>query len=155
MTEVTDTIWVGSCADSANTSFLQERGIEHILCCAEEFSYPPSFLYTSGKTDQWCHIPITDDRVEESTERHFREGAAKLNEWVEQGKRVLVHCYKGKSRSVSVILAYFIVYKGWSFDIAILYLKQRHSNTQPYHLYLPILQGLQNLHASPLFLVKG
>jgi atypical dual specificity phosphatase len=151
MTQVADNIWVGSCSESANTSFLQERGIEHILCCAEEYTYPPSFLYTSEKSHQWYHVPIKDNRVEESTERHFREGAAKLNEWVEQGNQVLVHCYQGKSRSVSVILAYLILYKGWSFTIAFLHLKQRYPRTNPYHLYLPILQ---NLHTSPLFLVK-
>jgi hypothetical protein len=141
MTQVADAIWVGSCSDSANTSFLQERGIEHSICCAEEYSYPPSFLYLSEKTDQSYHVPIKYNCVEQGTKEQFREGAAKLHEWVERGHQVLVHCYTGNSRSVSVILTYLMLYKGWSFDIAFLHLKQRHYKTHLYDPYLPILQS--------------
>ena len=138
-----ETIWVGSCSDSANTSFLQERGIDYSICCAEEYRYPPSFFYLSEKTDHWYHIPIKDACVEESTIDHLKEGAAKLHEWVECGHRVLVHCYTGKSRSISVILTYLMLYKGWSFDIAYLHLKQRHHAFHLDTLYLPVLQEVR------------
>jgi len=142
MTQITDHIWVGACSDSANTSFLQERKIEHILCCAEEYQHPPGFLYMAGKTNQWYQVPIKDNTIDDSTEDQFKDGAAKLHEWVEQGNQVLVHCYQGKSRSVSVIITYLMLYKGWAFDIAYRHLKQRHNKTNPYPLYVPILKAI-------------
>lgn len=142
MSHIIDAIWIGSCADSANRSFLKERDIEHIVCCAEEFIHPPGFLYISNKVSQWCRIPIKDNSADKSTEHHFREGAKQIDEWVEQGKNVLVHCYEGKSRSVAVVITYLMLYKGMSFDVAYLQVKAQRSKANIYHSYIPILKAI-------------
>jgi protein tyrosine phosphatase (PTP) superfamily phosphohydrolase (DUF442 family) len=142
MSQIDDLIWVGSCSDASNTEFMDERGIEYIICCAEEYNYPPGFLIIQQRADQWYRVPLNDNVVDELTEDHFRHAASKLNEWVSQGKKVLVHCREGKSRSVSAVIAYYMIYHNWSFDIAYWHLKVRRPMTNPWHEYVPILRAI-------------
>ena len=142
MSQIDTHIWVGSCSDASNTEFMDERGIEHIICCAEEYKYPPGFLILQHRSNQWHRVPIKDNVADQLTENYFRDGAAQLNEWVSQGHSVLVHCREGKSRSVSVVMAYYMIYKGWSFDIAYWHLKTRRAVTNPYQDYIPILRAI-------------
>ena len=142
MSQIEDLIWVGSCSDASNAQFLEERGIEHIICCAEEYKYPPGFLYIKQKTDQWYRVPMKDNTANILTEGHFKDAAAKLNEWVSQGKKVLVHCYEGKSRSVSAVITYYMIYQGWTFDLAYWHLKTRRSKINPYERFIPILRSI-------------
>lgn len=121
---------------------MDDRGIEHIICCAEEYKYPPGFLILEKREDQWYRVPLKDNTADELTEGHFKDAAAKLNEWVSQGKEVLVHCREGKSRSVSAIIAYYMIYRDWSFDIAYWHLKTKRSVTNPWHQYIPILRAI-------------
>jgi atypical dual specificity phosphatase len=143
MSQIDDTIWIGSYGDAANEEFQSERKITHILCCADEFKNPPGFMYIKGTSaEHWYRLPIVDDVADSSTEEYFREGAVKLNEWVTQGHRVIVHCYAGISRSVSTVIAYYMLYKGWSFDMAYSHIKQRRWQMNPHPAFLPILKGL-------------
>jgi len=142
MSQIDDLIWVGSCSDASNTEFMDERGIEHIICCAEEYKYPPGFLILQKMSDQWYSVPIKDNVADKLTESHFKDGAAKLNEWVSQGKEVLVHCREGKSRSVCIVIAYYMIYKSWTFDIAYWHLKVRRPMTNLWYEYVPILRAI-------------
>ena len=142
MSQIDTLIWVGSCSDACNTNFMYQRGIEHIICCAEEYKYPPGFLILQQKSDQWYRVPIMDNVADKLTEGYFKDAAAKLNEWVSNEMEVLVHCREGKSRSVSVVMAYYMIYKGWTFDMAYWHLKTRRAVTNPYQDYVPILRAI-------------
>ena len=144
MSEITEQIWVGSYGDSCNEAFLSERRITHILSCADEF--PLSTRVTSYK------VPIVDDVADEKTKDLFLEGAAKINEWLSQNenqnkneneRRIIVHCFAGMSRSVSVVITYFMVYKSWSFHIALNHLKLRRRQTKIHPDFIPILKEIE------------
>jgi len=141
MSEINEQIWVGSYGDSCNEVFLSERRITHILSCADEF--PDSRRLPSYK------IPIVDDVADEKTKGLFLEGAAKINEWLSQNdnekdeRRIIVHCFAGMSRSVSVVITYFMVYKGWSFQIALNHLKLRRRQTKIHPDFIPILKEIE------------
>lgn len=138
---IEDNIWIGSYEDVNNGSYLAERQIICVLSCAKEFENPPGYLIRFKET-HWYHLPIVDDVVDSNTELYFREGAAKLNDWVSHGYKVIVHCFAGMSRSVSVVIAYYMLYRGWSFDLAYSHLKQRRFQANPHPDFIPILKGL-------------
>ena len=136
MSEITDKIWVGSYGDACNDLFLTERGITNIITCTEEFQ--SSIIRPSYR------IPIVDDVADEKTKKYFLEAASVLDRWVNEGKKVMVHCFAGMSRSTSVVITYFMVYKGWSFSIAHSHLKQRRFQTKIHPDFIPILKEIES-----------
>lgn len=58
-------------------------------------------------------IPV-EDSYEEDIGAYFEEGVNFIKEAVEKGSSILVHCREGRSRSVTMIVAYLIMEKKWS-----------------------------------------
>lgn len=145
MTQIDNNLWIGNVSDASNEQSLKENKITHILCCAEEFKYPPGFLYITGNVAaKWHYLPIVDDVADSNTEAQFREGAKKIDDWIESGHSVIIHCYAGISRSVSTVIAYYMLHKGWSYDIAYLHIKSRRKQMNPHPNFVPILKTLSS-----------
>ena len=135
MSQISDQIYVGSYGDASSEQFLSDRGITHVITCADEF---PSSIIRSG-----YRIPIVDDLADEKTKKYFLEAASVLDRWVCEGKKTIVHCFAGMSRSVSVVITYFMVYKGWSFDLAYNHMKQRRYQTKIHPGFIPVLKEIE------------
>jgi len=140
MSQIDDQIWIGNSNSAQDHQFFKDRGITHVICCAEELKFRPGFVDSS----KWHHIPIVDNVEDERTEGFFREGAALLKKWLNEGHKIMVHCFGGVSRSVSVVIAYYILYKGWSYEIAYLHCRQR-CYADPHDDFVPILRRMQTL----------
>lgn len=56
---------------------------------------------------------------------YFDRLADRINDNLQQGKKTLVHCYVGRSRSASIILAYLMKYQQMSLREAFHYLRSR------------------------------
>jgi len=54
-----------------------------------------------------------------------------LEEVKKKGGKVLVHCLIGKSRSVSIVIAYFILNMGYSYEKAYNHVKIRRFIAEP------------------------
>lgn len=83
--------------------------VSAVLCVADERPYEPR---PSGNI-RWLHLGFPDvqpfplDRVWECVKW--------LDARVSEGRKVLVHCAEGNSRSVSVVAAY-LLFKGWRVE---------------------------------------
>jgi protein tyrosine phosphatase len=141
MSEITDQIWIGNYGDACNETFLSERKITHIINCANELE--SSFLRPGYK------IQVIDDKADEKTKKYFLEAASVLDRWVRDGNKIIVHCFAGISRSTSVVITYFMVYKGWSYDVAYRHLKQRRFQTNPHPDFIPILKSIHSQLPQP------
>jgi atypical dual specificity phosphatase len=141
MSEITEQIYVGSYGDAASEQYLSDRGITHVITCADEF---PSSLLRPG-----YKIQIVDDVADEKTKKYFLEAASVLDRWVREGNKIMVHCFAGMSRSVSVVITYFMMYKGWSFDLAHNHLKQRRYQTKIHPGFIPILLEIEAMPTRP------
>ena len=143
MSQIDDQIWIGSHADVSNQVFMEERRINVIVCCAEEFKTGPGFTLIPG--DQKYvryYFPIVDNIADDATETHFKEAAARINEHVVKGDRIMVHCFAGMSRSVSAVMTYYMLYRKWNYDIILSHIKVRRPIAGPYAGYLPILKRI-------------
>lgn len=139
MAQVADNIWVGTYADSLNARFTSERNITHILCCAAEYDTVPGFLVLSKQSERWHRLeldqrPELDNRATLDTrppldkkkmDKLVTEGASKLNEWLNEGRSVILHCSTTFQRTILVLIEYFVKYKGWTAEIANSHLRQK------------------------------
>lgn len=75
--------------------------------------------------DGYCHEEH-DDIV-----RRFDDAAAQINEWLRAGKRVLVHCFAGISRSVTAVVWYFVRYEGKTWDEAMEIIRASRTAARP------------------------
>ena len=138
MSKIDDHIWIGNVHDVNNKKLLETHGITHVLSCAKEIEKPDFPLKA------YHQLPITDDKANSRTESLFREGAAVLHRWLDKGHtKVIVHCMGGVSRSVSVVMAYYIIYKGYTYDMAYSVIEKGRPAIHIHPLYVPILKRIQ------------
>jgi len=99
--EVFPNMYVGDVYAAHNTSELKKRNITHIvnMACGVSPAFPKDFTY--------LHIPILDC-ASENIQDHFHETSEFIQNALEQGGSVLIHCLKGVSRSATIAAAFVI-----------------------------------------------
>jgi len=78
-------------------------------------------LVRSGRVEYRWHSIVDGYCWEGHDEivRRFDDAVAQLDEWLSGDKRVLVHCFAGVSRSVTVVVWYLMRYGGKTWDEAL------------------------------------
>lgn len=110
MSLVTPSLYIGDEVSAASESRLREQGITHVLNCT---SKPNTKLEEPDSTSE---IPIGYLRLDllDSTQdlprmqSVLREGVDFIRTAINGGGVVLVHCHRGISRSVTLVMAYLI-----------------------------------------------
>lgn len=141
---VTSCLFIGGALAARSVYTLQYLGITHILClCTNEIGqsetqFPDQFEYKNLSVFDSEDFNITT----------IFEEACDFIDCVEQkGQKILVHCFEGKSRSVTVVLAYLMLRKKYTLSKAWQTLKRVHRRAQPNDGFAKILQVLdQKLH---------
>lgn len=87
----------------------------------------------SGSVDyRWC--PLQDDahlNAHEEIVRQLNDAADIIDEWLRGGKRVLVHCQTGVSRSVAAVVQYLVRYQGYDWDAALDLVRSKRPRAKP------------------------
>ncbi|XP_058082101.1 dual specificity protein phosphatase PHS1 isoform X2 [Magnolia sinica] len=125
---ITGNMFIGGALAARSVYTLQHLGITHILClCSNEIGqsdsqYPDLFQYKN--------FSISDNEDEKIS--NLFEEASDFIEHVESlGRKVLVHCFEGRSRSATVVLAYLMLRKNFTLLAAWNALKRVHRRAQP------------------------
>lgn len=84
---------------------------------AEAKEYPPDDI------DIYSWIPVVDGYA--PTKNQLAIGTVLINEAVENGKTVFVHCKNGHGRSPTLVAAYLIRYQNMVVDEAISLIKEK------------------------------
>lgn len=113
---VVDNIWIGSAFNAADYKWLKNNEIELIVNITSDISnyYPNEFSYVNYETEDLESGGVSD----------FLDDFVQLVR-LNPDRRILVHCFAGKSRSASLVLYYLIREKEMTFDSALEYLKVR------------------------------
>jgi protein-tyrosine phosphatase len=94
-------IYIGNYSVSTNIKLLQNVGITHIISVIPTFNppYPDNFKY--------LHIPAYDDNSQD-IKQYFSKSNKFIENIITEGGKVLIHCMVGRSRSVSIFIAFLI-----------------------------------------------
>ena len=128
---IVDSVWVGSFTSSLNEAPLKEHGITHIINCTRELPcrFPTQFNY--------LHIKLID-QTHQNIISTFHNAIDFINEGLNKGGSILIHCGNGSSRSGSIIIAFLLSrikntekHNQKSVDEIITYAQTKRSKIQP------------------------
>lgn len=125
---ITASLFIGGALAARSVYTLQHLGITHILClCSNEIGqsdsqYPDLFEYKN--------FSISDSE-DTNISSIFEEASVFIDHVEQTGGRVLVHCFEGRSRSATLVLAYLMLRKNFTLLEAWNALKRVHRRAQP------------------------
>ncbi|CAN0886817.1 Dual specificity protein phosphatase 1 [Linum grandiflorum] len=117
-------LFLGSVGAANNKNVLKSNNITHILTVANSIApvYPNDFVYK---------VIAVADREETNLRQYFEECINFIDEAKRQGGGVLVHCFVGRSRSVTIILAYLMKKRGMTVSQALEHVRSRRPQASP------------------------
>jgi protein-tyrosine phosphatase len=111
MSQIINTIYVGSIANVNALNTSNPQGIKYILNCTENYYRAPVGI-------KKCWLLSMPDEAECHYSRVLF-GVLRIHQAVTEGKTILVHCKGGVSRSRAIVAAYFVLFQGMTWDAAI------------------------------------
>ncbi|XP_017975696.1 PREDICTED: dual specificity protein phosphatase 1B isoform X2 [Theobroma cacao] len=134
--QIEEGLFLGSLRDASNKSALKSSNVTHILTVANLSvpSYPNDFVYK---------IIEVMDREETNLMQYFDECFSFIDEAKRLGGGVLVHCFMGISRSVTMVVAYLMKKHGMSFSQALEHVKRRRPQASPNSGFILQLQHFE------------
>ena len=94
-------IYIGNYSTSTNLELLKNVGITHIISVIPTFNPPFSDKF------KYLHIQAYDDQTQDLSQ-YFQNCNAFIENVLNEGGKVLIHCMVGRSRSVTMFLAFLI-----------------------------------------------
>lgn len=125
MHEIDTNLYLGSLMAANNFAILSNAGISTLVSALSKdtpLTKHPSIKYYS--------ISI-DDTPSSNIAQHVPEAIRFIDSELRQGKKVLIHCAAGISRSTSIAVAYFMAKYNMNFDEALLKIKGKRGCAYP------------------------
>lgn len=98
-------IYLGAAMDAMSAATLIAHGIFYILNVAYECDFSDSV--SAENRIQKKKIDLRDS-VQENIERAFEDAFAFIDEAINKGVKILVHCFVGSSRSATIVIGYLM-----------------------------------------------
>ncbi|CAD8197182.1 unnamed protein product [Paramecium octaurelia] len=128
MSEIVPHVYLSSIVYAKDLYWLKKQKISNILIIGQLQKYfPLKFQYK---------CILIEDKPENDISQYFEECIQYIDQVVAQNKNILVHCYGGQSRSVSIIIAYVMRKLSIDAEKAFNYVKERHPRAEPNHGFL-------------------
>ena len=109
---------------SRDPKFIRKNKISHILVAAKDLQ--KHFQTTLS----YKQLNLTDNPTS-NISKYFVESIKFIEQSLEKGGCILVHCLGGKSRSASIITAYIMIKLELSFEDALKFVKGARSKADP------------------------
>ncbi|CAJ1005949.1 putative Dual specificity phosphatase, catalytic domain containing protein [Leishmania naiffi] len=146
-TQILDFLYLGSVKDAQDAAFLAKHQIRYILNVSQEEYWSVDkkvqiFTFNvddSATADIAALFQPTRELINSIRARYYRYAGSESS----TRPAVLVHCQKGRSRSVTIVLAYLIYTNGWSVAEAMKYVGTRRPCAEPNIGFMEELRKLQ------------
>ncbi|XP_010436083.1 PREDICTED: dual specificity protein phosphatase 1B isoform X2 [Camelina sativa] len=124
LSEIQQGLFIGSVAEATNSDLLKSSNVTHVLTVAVALvpPYPNDFVYK---------VIEVVDREETDLTVYFDECFSFIDQAIQSGGGVLVHCFMGMSRSVTIVVAYLMKKHGMGFSKAMELVKSRRPQALP------------------------
>ena len=128
-TQIIDNLWLGAISSSCNREELHKYNIEVIISAflGSTAEFPYDFNYERAKLRD-----VEDEDILEDIEVLLPV----IHKNLMEGKGVLCHCKRGRSRSASIVAAYLVKYKRMTVDDALEFIKSKRTQVSPNNGYI-------------------
>lgn len=131
-----ENLWLGSLESACDRETMRVHNIKYIVTAVYDIN--PIF----DDPDLWyLKVPVID-KPDANIAKHFKKAIEFIDEAIDKGSGVLVHCVYGISRSSTLICAYLIAKKKMTVSQAIKHVKDRRPIADPNRGFLVQLQAL-------------
>ena len=114
--EIIENLYLGDYNSSKDINLLKELGITKVLSVLD-YTYGPNY-----NPKEFIHKKINvDDFVITNIIKYFGE----CLHFIKGNDKILVHCMSGSSRSATIVIAYLMWIKKWTFKEALDYVKKK------------------------------
>lgn len=114
ISKINQFIYLGSYEPILNENDEFEKLKFDVLINCSEIAYPIKI-----KNQYIVHqYPLSDDQYATLLE-YIDEASEKINEYVNLGKKIYIHCVHGMSRSPAILIYYLMQYKKFTFNSAL------------------------------------
>ncbi|KAK7363709.1 hypothetical protein VNO77_05861 [Canavalia gladiata] len=122
--KIDEGLFLGSIGTATDKVALKKVNITHILTVAGKLppAHPGDFVYK---------VIDVADRDDVDLKQYFNECFDFIDEAKRHGGNVLVHCFAGRSRSVTIIVAYLMKTRGMSFSEALQHVRSKRPTAYP------------------------
>ncbi|ESQ49435.1 hypothetical protein EUTSA_v10021629mg [Eutrema salsugineum] len=136
LSDIGQGVFIGSVAEANNKDLLKSSNVTHILTVAVALAppYPDDFVYK---------VIEVVDRSETDLTVYFDECFSFMDQAIQSGGGVLVHCFMGISRSVTIVVAYLMKKHGMSFSKAMELVRSRRPQASPNCGFISQLQQFE------------
>eukprot|EP00891_Asterochloris_glomerata_P005711 jgi/Astpho2/5711/e_gw1.00079.125.1_t len=142
-------LFVSGAVEANSLHLLRHMGITHILNATEDLLQPDE-----GEGFQCMRLSLTDTE-DQDIAQYFRTAIAFMEQAHKEGGMVLVHCHEGKSRSVTLVLAYLMQKKQLTLKSALQLVQKARPSANPNAGFMTQLLRLeQKLHGRKTVKVK-
>ncbi|KAA8527555.1 hypothetical protein F0562_034730 [Nyssa sinensis] len=134
--QIEEGLFLGSIGAANNKSALKSLNVTHILTVANSLApaHPNDFIYK---------IIDVPDRQDINIAQYFDECVDFIDEAKRMGGGVLVHCFVGRSRSVTMVVAYLMKKHGMSVSQALEHVKSKRPLAGPNPGFMLQLQNFE------------
>ncbi|XP_042381231.1 dual specificity protein phosphatase 1-like [Zingiber officinale] len=134
--KIEEGLFLGSVGAALNKPALKNLNITHILTVAKSLdpAFPDEFIYKK--------IDVFDTPGTE-LDKHFDECFNFIDEARSSGGSVLVHCFAGMSRSVTIVLAYLMKKNHITLREALSLVRGKRPRVAPNHGFLTQLENFE------------
>uniref|UniRef100_A0A7S2RZQ4 Protein-serine/threonine phosphatase n=1 Tax=Mucochytrium quahogii TaxID=96639 RepID=A0A7S2RZQ4_9STRA len=146
MSIITEGIYISRYRAVRDQEFLRQNGITHVINCAssscnslfkDSFTYLDLPLKDEPKSDEEIFKPLTP------LESFIPSASLFIQECLDNGGRVVVHCRKGVSRSVAIVAGYLMFGRGASLTQALTLVRERRKAADPNVWFVEDLEAYQ------------
>ena len=97
-------IFVSNYSTTTNVKLLKDLGITHIISVIPTFNPPEAAM----NEFTYLHIPAYDDETQDMTKYFQQTNAFISNALGSENSKILIHCMVGRSRSITILMAFLI-----------------------------------------------
>lgn len=120
-TEILPNLWISGIVDIRNGMFYTNNNIKCVINCSKDLPF-----YSCNTLN--IRLPVNDNLKKNEIQNLYKymdKATNIIHSHFKKNQAVVVHCYAGKQRSASIIVAYLIKYGNMSIQDAINSIKSK------------------------------